>query len=393
MIDITKSSFLKYLLFASLYFSQGLQAAIAVVIIPVYLLEKGFPLPLTTLVAGIFMIPWSIKFVWGGIIDYFIRFGRKRFILMGGLLGVVCLFALAVTDPVVALIPFVFLLFLSHLGVSFLDVSADAWAIEISREEERGKINSVMFAGRATGLAIGSSLLAVIAQIFSYSAAFLTAGLLILLIIIFPLMIKEIKIIKKRQKIASLLTNEFRKKTIQLIAVFAPISAISGGLIVFAMPLYMKTILQLDIALIGLITTVFPVATVVGSLVGGVMTDRWGRKTTLYVLIGISVFFTASLIFASSWQILAIIYGIVGFLQGGYIVATLAMCMDITNPRIGATQFSILMSLRNFGEMGGEFMSGTLFAMLGFGRVFLYSAWFLGPALLILYFIKLKKIR
>ena len=92
-----------------------------------------------------------------------------------------------------------------------------------------------------------------------------------------------------------------------------------------------------------------------------------------------------------TWQILALLYGLIGFLQGGYFAAACTMLMDVTNPRIGATQFSIFTNLANAGMAGGETMSGTLIAMFGFSRTFLYSAWALGPALLILYFIKLKK--
>jgi len=47
--------------------------------------------------------------------------------------------------------------------------------------------------------------------------------------------------------------------------------------------------------------------------------------------------------------------------------------------------------LGNAGMTGGETVSGTLVSMIGFGRTFLYSAWIFGPALLILFFIKLKK--
>jgi len=86
MIDITKRSYLKYPLFGSLYFSEGLGFSLQLVIIPIYLVEMGVSLPIATLVAGIVSIPWMIKFVWGGIVDYFIRFGRKRFILLGGFL-------------------------------------------------------------------------------------------------------------------------------------------------------------------------------------------------------------------------------------------------------------------------------------------------------------------
>jgi hypothetical protein len=63
MLDMTKFKSMKYLLFGSLYFSEGLEAAIALVIIPVYLLEKGYPLPMTTIVAGIVTIPRALKFI------------------------------------------------------------------------------------------------------------------------------------------------------------------------------------------------------------------------------------------------------------------------------------------------------------------------------------------
>jgi len=144
-------------------------------------------------------------------------------------------------------------------------------------------------------------------------------------------------------------------------------------------------------AQIGLITAIFPLSIAVGSVVGGAITDKWGRKVILFGLIWASIFFSASLILANTWQILAVIYGIVGFLQGGYMAVIGAIFMDITNPRAGATQFSVLTSLANVGEISAGTISGSMVTILGFGRTFLYSAWIFGPALLILYFIRLKK--
>ena len=93
----------------------------------------------------------------------------------------------------------------------------------------------------------------------------------------------------------------------------------------------------------------------------------------------------------AGWQILAVLYGFIGFLQGGYSTSAMAMFMDITNPRIGATQFSIFASLGNAGMTIGETVSGSMVVMLGFARTFLYSAWFFGPTLLVLYLIRIKK--
>jgi len=102
--------------------------------------------------------------------------------------------------------------------------------------------------------------------------------------------------------------------------------------------------------------------------------------------------FSAILIFADTWQMVAFLYAIIGFLQGGGMYAAGgALLMDVTNPTIGATQYSIFVSIENFSEFGVGAISGSLIVMLGFGRVFLYSAWSLGPPLLILYFIRLTK--
>jgi predicted MFS family arabinose efflux permease len=63
----------------------------------------------------------------------------------------------------------------------------------------------------------------------------------------------------------------------------------------------------------------------------------------------------------------------------------------VTNPRIGATQYGIFTGIANVGLNGGGMITGFLAVLLGFSRTFLYAAWVFGPALLVLYFIRIKK--
>ena len=392
MIDISKKSWHKYFLFGSLYFSEGLQGALTVVIIPIYLLDKGISIQIVTLVAGIGGAPWYLKFVFAPLTDYFCQLGRKPFIIVGGLLGAIGLFVLIYIDPLVSLIPFTLFLFISHLGIINLDVSCDGWAIQISKEKERGKISGAMAAGLFGGMAFGDFLFASIAQLYGYGISFLTGGSIILVIMIYPLLVKEVKMMKKRPKIVSLLKEEFKKRTTQLVALFGFVQSISFGILIMVIPLYMKTILQMEVGQIGLVTAIYPITIVIGSFLGGALADRWSRKMILFIFTSPCIVFSAALIFANTWQILAVIYGAIGFLQGGGMwAAGSALMMDVSNPKIGATQYSILTSICNFGDYGAGGISGSLVALLGFGRVFLYSAWSLGPALLILYFIRLKK--
>jgi MFS family permease len=391
MIDISRKSWHKYFFFGSLYFAEGLQAALATTIIPIYLLDKGFSLPLATLVAGIGGAPWYLKFVFGPSTDYFYKFGKKPFIIVGGLIAALSFFLLIYIDPLVYLIPFTLFLFLSHFGITYMDVSCDGWAIQISTEKERGKINGAMLAGNFTGMAIGTSVIASIAQVYGYSISFLACGSIILIIMIYPTLVKEFKLLKERPKIASLLKEEFKKRNTQLVTLFYIFTGIAIGILLFVIPLYMKTILHMDIGQIGLIMTIYPITTVIGSLFGGALADRWGRIKVLYIFISAGIVAYPALIYANTWQIFAILYGVCGFFDGGYGAAGNALAMDVCNPKIGTTQYSIMCSVANFGTFGTGAISGSLIVLLGFGRMFLLSSWICGPALLMLYFFRPKK--
>jgi len=66
MLDLVKNRLLKYPLFSSLYFSQGVIYGLATVIIPVYFNEKGIPYSVTTAIIALAYIPWVVKFIFGG---------------------------------------------------------------------------------------------------------------------------------------------------------------------------------------------------------------------------------------------------------------------------------------------------------------------------------------
>ncbi len=342
------------------------------------------------MLAAVYMIPMTIKFIWGGIVDYFVKYGRRKFIILGGLLSSLSLFFLFLIDPSELLVPFALFLFISGCGIGFLDVSADAWAIEISTYDERGKINGAMFAGQSVGMVIGASVLSSIAFFYGYKFVFLFTGLIVLLIVIYPILVEDIKKIKKRHKMGSLLVNEFRKKKTILVSIFAPIGGINIGLLSVVVPLYMNINFHINIAEIGLIITLWSSTKVIGALISGGVCDKWGRKNLLYFVLFGGILFTALLIFPNTWQVFAILYGIIGFFNGGFYTAIGALLMDVTNPKIGATQYSILTSLGNLGITAGESMGGSMISILGFTRTFLYGAWFLGPAVIILYVLKLK---
>ena len=390
MIDLTKKRLLIYPFFGSLYFLEGIVYGLATVIIPIYFIDRGIDLSITTIIVGVISIPWVLKFIFGGIVDYFNLFGRKRFIIIGEILSATSLIIISTIDPKTALIPFTVIIVLASTGVAFLDVSADAWAIQLSTEKNRGKLNAAMYGGQFLGMAFCTSVIGNIAGMVGYDIAFICSAFFIIIIIIFPFIIKEEITIKTRQKIKKVLIQEFKNNTTKLIAFFGLLSSVSFGLLGVVIPIYMKTVLNLEIGQIGIFVSIGPLSTLVGNVLGGVLTDKYGRKKSLFLFLGLNLIFSTGLIFATSWQKLIILWSIIGFLHGGHYTVISAMFMDITNPKIGAAQYSILSSLTNVGEMGGTSFSGALITTLGFSRVFLYSGWMYGPLLLILYFINLK---
>jgi len=391
MLDLSKNPYLKYILFGNIYFANGIQGAIGMMLLIVYFTEKDISIATATMVAGVAAIPFTFKFLFGPLTDRFIKMGRKPFVLIGGIIAGLALFPLAFIDPTVSLLPFTLFLFISVIGIVILDVAADAWAIQVTEVHEHGKINSAMFGSMFGGVVIGVIFLSQVAKFYSYSLIFVIGGVIILLTMILPLMVKKEIIVKKRPKIKKLLIQEFKKKNTLIISLFGFLAAMNFGILLFIVPEYMMNVLKLDVGQIGLMSSLFYIGVILGAIIGGFMADKWGRKKILTLFLFGSIIISSLLIFADTWLILAIIYPIIGFLQGGATFSALmALFMDITNPKIGGTQYSILTSIANLGDYSIGIISGSLLVFLGYQRFFLYAAWVVGPALLVLYFVNEK---
>ena len=391
MIDLQKNNLAKYGLFTSLYFAEGIQLAITTVLVPLYLLNENISPALTTIAASTIMIPWALKFIFGWIVDSNRKINKKQYTLFGGITSALALFIIALIDPSSTIYLFILILLIAQCGIGILDVSMDAWAITETSKKERGKINGLMMAGFFTGTAIGSAALTLIAEQTSFQLAFTTAGILILSLMTIPAIIKKPKQKQKLKHLTNLVFKEFRKKTTLSLAILLPIISINSGIITLSAPLFMNLNLNLTISHIGLITTVFTISRVLGSLTGGSLSDKTSRQKTLLFIVMSTIIFSATLIFVTNWITMILIYSILGFLNGGLFTVLLASSMDVTNAKISAFQFSILISLMNSGELLGEFISGPLITALGFNGMFLFSAWILGPSLLFLYAILKQK--
>jgi MFS family permease len=390
LIDLSIHQRFKYVLFTDLYLPEGIIDTIVPILIPIFLVKEGISVEIATLVAAFGWIPWIIKFAWSGIIDKYIQHGRKKFVIIGSSIAIISFFILAFINPVTSIIPFTLFLFISQIGQSFHDSAADAWAIDISKTEERGKINGAMITGHTIGASSSAILLSLLAENYGFNRIFIMAGIIVLLTLIIPLIIKESRKKRKLEKVAPLIIKGFKNRTNLLVALFAPITAISTGIFMFAAPLYAVNVINLSESQIGLIAGAASPFVIFGGIVGGALSDRWGRKKTYYIFAISSIITILSLIFTRVLFILLIPYYISIFLQTSRGSAARAMYMDVTNPRIGATQYSVYNSLSSTGVIVSGMFAGTLIALLGNINIFIFTSLSIIPPLIILHFIKLK---
>jgi MFS family permease len=373
MIDLTVNKKFQYVLFGSLYFSEGLYQGLIVLVTPIYLIEQNVPLPIVTLIAGIGYLPWGLKFVWGGIIDFYHKFGRKKFAIAGTIIGAIGFFSLSVIHQFFSIVLFALFLFMGYTGIGFLDSATDAWAIDISKKEERGKINSAMNIGNWVGQYLGALIILVIAVNFGYSTSFLIMGIMIVILAVVPYSIKyERKIGQLRMW--SLIKQEFKKRTTRLTTLYFFIIVLQHFLYGALIVIFLKTVLKLESTYIGVIYALWLVVVIPGSIGGGLLADKYGRRKPLYIFLIALMIASILPIFVSNFYLILLAFSIVLFFMNGVIAANWAMVMDIINPKISASQHEIICSIVNFGGIVISSATGALIVLVGFNYLFVLSA-------------------
>jgi MFS transporter, PAT family, beta-lactamase induction signal transducer AmpG len=116
-------------------------------------------------------------------------------------------------------------------------------------------------------------------------------------------------------------------------------------------------------------------AMLIGGLLGGIISDRVGRvKTVGWSLLGFVGFIVAlagldAQATAGAAALIALLGGMY-FFVGVFTAASYALFMDLTEPRLGATQFSAYMAATNACESWSAWGSGRLVAANGYPAAF-----------------------
>lgn len=389
----------RLLLFAGLYFAQGVPWGFFTVAIMLRLTSLGVGPAALGGVASTAWLPWALKPLLGPIVDRvsFGRWGRRRGSILLAELGMaLSLFAMSFVDPMHRLALFSTVLFAHNLFAAAQDVGTDALAIHLLPPEERGSANGFMSAGKYAGMVVGGQGLLMVARQAGWAMAYLVAIALLLVPALLVLPVRESDSQAKAAPIADVL-RLFSRRVILIAVVFAVLVDASDSLLFpLTYPLLSQR-LGFSEQQIATLSTLGGAVAVLGSIAGGYLSDRLGhRRILLASCLGVAALDLAFVALQSSWGSYAfqVAFAAVGAVVGGIVnTSNLALFMDLTNPRLAATQFQVYMALQNLRGSWASRLGGWSAERVSAPRMFGFGALVEVLPLVLLPFLDPRKVK
>ena len=381
---------LRYLTFGSLYFTQGTILGFFAALNALYLLANGLTMTDVGIFGFIALLPFILKIGLGILSDRVNLFGmghRKPYILIGLAVQLLCLIAAPFIDPGQHFWGYVAMAFTLQMGMALYDTCTDGLALDTTPQEEQSTIQGFMVGGRALGTIVASSAVGILAENVSWLAVFWTLAALTLLPVPLVLIIKEeARSVEKRFNWQAF--KAFDGKTFLAAGLGLMMFLVILGVNQLVNP-FLEQQFGISLSTAGLITSLWGLGVVGGSLVGGWLLRRYPLKKGLgaaVILLSLAVLALALLVAPQFGLSLAI--GVVvffGVAYGAYQTEYFAVAMRLVDPRIAASMYAILMAFTNVGQGIGMYLSGALTDALGFQAALLVL---LGINILILPFIQ-----
>jgi PAT family beta-lactamase induction signal transducer AmpG len=373
--------------FFCLYATEGIPLGFAATAIATQMRRQGLgPAEIGTFVASLYL-PWAFKWLAGPIVDTFSsdRFGRRRLWIVLMQIGMIATLLIMLPINFTTEIKLFTLLVIIHNAFcATQDVAIDALAVNVLKEEERGTANGFMFAGASIGQALGGSgVLFLTAHMAFQTTYFFVAGMIGLVTLFIALPLREPASAPRHRPVGGVMKaigvelgtfihDAFRAFTGSRAAMVGLLYAIlPAGSYALGLALQSNVAVELgltddQVAQLALYSTAISAA---GCVVGGWLSDRFGRRKTLGVFLAATALPTLWLawsMYQAPWihaidptlpnrpvppaglvQVFWIACLVYNVFQGLYYGIQSAMFMDITNPRVAATQFTAYMAMLN----------------------------------------------
>lgn len=364
-------------LFTALYISEGAPIGFLWWALPPKLRLAEVPVAEITALTALLVLPWTLKFLWAPLVDTYRlpRVGLRVWIIAAQLVMGATLLSLLGLDLVRELGTVRNLLLIHAVAAATQDVAVDALAVATTGAQERGKLNAFtqtgMLAGRA---AFGGGALMLEARLG------MTAVLLALVAVTWSSLALVLASLAtdepaaqqagENRRVLPTLRRALLARHSLLALAFALISGAGfEGVGAVAGPLLVdRGFTQEAIGTFFALTGVL--AMMGGAMIGGYFADRIGPlpavRTALYFVsasvLSVALLDALSVRGGALLAVLALVYlGI-----GAFVATSYTLFMDLTDPRVGATQLSAYMGATNACEAWSGWAVGKGSSALGY---------------------------
>jgi len=362
----------RYAMFALLYFAQGAVLSYFTALNSIYLLGFDLTMSQIGMIGTIGLIPLVLKIFLGMLSDRVSLFKwghRKPYIIFGLLIQAACLLLVPLLNPARQYWLFAGLAFLLMTGMALYDTATDGLALDTTPLDEKGAIQGFMVGGRALGVVLISGVIGLLVENTSWLMAFILLAALSLIPLPLVLRVQE-PARNKEQTFEWKAFSAFKAWPLIALGLVGVIySLVINGANQIVNP-YLTERFGINISTAGLVTTVWGIGVVAGSVAGGKLTDKWGQNRSVWRAMLLSFFSILFLAFTTQGWMIWPLVGLFGLAYGFYETVYFAVAMDRTDPRIAASMFSILMAVANIGTGIGLGLSGSLVDGVGFPLTF-----------------------
>jgi PAT family beta-lactamase induction signal transducer AmpG len=373
--------------FFLLYVTEGIPLGFTATAVATQMRRQGLgPAEIGAFVGSLYA-PWGLKWAAGPIVDTLTvsRFGRRRFwIILTQLMMMATLLVAMRVDFVHQLKLFTAVVFVHNLFGATQDVAIDALAVNVLPEDERGTANGFMFSGAYVGQAIGGSGVLFLTPVMGFQNTFYVVCAWIACVTLFVALPLREPVVPRLKVAGSALGNAAKEigafvrdagrafvgTRAALVGVL--FAVLPGG--AYALGLALQSNLAVELGLndtqVGALNLWSSVISAVCCIAGGWLSDRFGRRGTLawtMAATGIPTILLAWSMQQHGWlhpiapdapnrpavpvplvQLFWASVLVYNVFQGLYYGIRAALFMDVTTPRVAATQFTAYMALMNW---------------------------------------------
>ena len=375
--------------FFILYFGQGLPLGLATVAMPAWLAANSAPDADVAAIVATAYLPWSFKWIPAALMDRYayLPMGRRRLWLILAFGLMMAGFAIAaVTAPAVGDIQvLVAITFLLGAGSAIQDVAVDGLAVDILPEREQGPASSFMFGGQATGTAVSGAAAGYLLFQFGSQVTFLAYLPVIVALTLYAIVLRERPGEKRLPwslgqtsqvnldrhvgawlPILGVTLKSLLKRDSIVLVCSAVAQRTAGGIMTPLFPILATTFLSFNEATYSATVSGIDLATALAAIaVGSLLTLRigpkWSAILVFLVMGGVALFIMLGRDLWMTTGVFVAIYALYSLCSVLSSITTNPLRMQLSDPRVAATQFTIYNSLSNLPVSLGA----TLFATLG----------------------------